>query len=131
MPALIVRTLAITSSSSAPALVVVAGEIDMASEPQLAQRLQALPDRDIVLELSAVGFMSAAGVHLLLELRSRLARTGAHLMLANPSTPVRRILTLSGLNTMFASGTTVSDALLRLTTANRIQRCTALRPTAK
>jgi anti-anti-sigma regulatory factor len=49
----------------------------MATVPELSERLEALPDCDIVLELSTVSFLSAAGVRVLLDLRSRLAQTGA------------------------------------------------------
>jgi anti-anti-sigma factor len=130
MPALIVRTLAVTSSSSAIALVEVAGEIDMASAPELSEHLHAVAASDIVLELSGVAFMSAAGAQVLLDVRGRLARRDAQLVLANPSGAVRRILTATGLRNVFASGTTVADAMLRLTAVRMIQRCVAIRPAA-
>jgi anti-anti-sigma regulatory factor len=51
-----------------PLLVSVAGEIDSFSVGVLRDHLQGLAERDVVLELSEVTLLSAAGLTVLLEL---------------------------------------------------------------
>jgi anti-anti-sigma factor len=65
-----------TDSVDTPLLVSVAGEIDSSSAGVLRDHLQGLPERDVVLELSEVTLLAAAGLTVLLELQDRLRAVG-------------------------------------------------------
>jgi anti-sigma B factor antagonist len=117
MPDLVVRTISSPVASSAAGLIKVAGEIDITSAPALRAHLQALPDRDVVLDMSGVTLLSAAGLTVLLDLQDRLALAGARLMLADIAAPARRILTVTGLDDRLVITATVDDAIAQLTAA--------------
>jgi anti-sigma B factor antagonist len=101
----------------APMLVTVEGEIDLATAPQLRERVFQLPEDDLVLDTSRVRLFAAAGLGVLLELQDRRARTGAQLVLAAPSAAVRRVLCVTRLDKTLAVAATVEDAVALLTAA--------------
>ena len=72
MSALIVRV----RTAPVPTLVAVAGEIDLLTALQFRDELGALPDGDVVLDLSGVRLLAAAGLSVLLDLQDRQARAG-------------------------------------------------------
>jgi len=77
-----------------------AGELDMATAPQLDQRiLAAMRDRrsgHVVVDLEEVEFMDSAGLRMLLT-ASAVARTnGNRLLLRRPARAVRRLLEVTG-----------------------------------
>ena len=113
MAALTVRTVSASAVLSAPVLIVVAGDIDIASAPQLRRHLENLCNRDVVLDMSGVTLLAAAGLHVLLDLEERLGRTGAHLVLAAPAAQVRRVLAATGLDETLAAASSVADAVRR------------------
>ena len=100
-----------TGSSATPLLVSVAGEIDSSSVGVLRDHLQGVPERDVVLELSEVTLLSAAGLTVLLELQDRLRAVGARVVLAAASRPARRVLRVTGLDEQFVMAATVEDAI--------------------
>lgn len=76
------------------------GDHDIATLSLLADLLDAAmraDDRDIVVDLSGVTFLSAGTVGGLVEFRSALARQSRNLLLRSPSRPARRVLDLCGL----------------------------------
>jgi anti-sigma B factor antagonist len=82
------------------------GEIDMATAPSLAAALdQALDAGDgepgpyrLVVDLTGVGFLDSAGLHVLADLATRLDGTGCELVVVSPAgTPPRRVVELTGL----------------------------------
>src|SRR5690349_16533154 len=95
----------------APTLVTVAGAIDLATAPQLRERLLPLPDDDLILDTSQVRLLAAAGLHALQELQERRTRAGAQLVLAAPSDPVRRVLCVTGLDKTLPVAACVEDAV--------------------
>jgi anti-sigma B factor antagonist len=99
-----------TDSLASPLLVSVAGEIDSSSVGVLRDHLQGVPERDVVLELSEVTLLSAAGLTVLLELQDRLRAVGARVVLAATSRPARRVLRVTGLDEEFVMAT-VEDAI--------------------
>jgi anti-sigma B factor antagonist len=111
MPAFTIRTLSAPAASSASVLIAVAGDIDIASAPQLRGHLETLDDRDVVLDMSGVTLLAAAGLHVLLDLKERLSRAGAHLVLASPADQVRRVLAATGLDETLATASSVVDAV--------------------
>src|SRR5690349_5824296 len=98
----------------AATLVRISGEVDIATVTKLSGRLDALPDRDTVVDLCEVGLLSATGVTVLLTLHDRLAAAGARLMLAAASRPVRRVLSVTGLDAHLVLAPSLDDALTLL-----------------
>jgi anti-anti-sigma factor len=106
-------------------LVAISGEVDIATVAELREHLRAIPGRHTVVEMSGVELLSAAGLTALLELRDRLARVGARVVLAAGPACVRRVLTVSGLDVELALAPTVEDAVTALTsgvTGKRVSR---------
>jgi len=83
--------------------VVLAGEIDTHTSPLLEDRLLALADSSsVTLDLTAVTFISSAGLTAMLATRSRLQAAGGSLSVQNPTPAVERMFTLSGLSDLLA-----------------------------
>ena len=100
-------------------LVRVCGVVDLASIAQFRDRLETLPGRDTVMEVSEVGLLCAAGLGVLLDLQGRLTALGARLVLAAPCRLVRRVVTVLELQTWLPMAPTVDDALTSLRSAGR------------
>jgi anti-sigma B factor antagonist len=83
---------------SGAAWVVVAGELDLATSPQLDRMLtDAVFDaRLAVLDLRAVTFIDTAGVHVLLDAARAARSNGCRLMLVRGPAQVDGLLTLTG-----------------------------------
>jgi anti-sigma B factor antagonist len=76
-------------------VVVVRGEIDLATSPQLRQALSEAIDggsMDVVVDLAEVGFIDATGVGALIAAVNQAQRVGRRLTLRAPSHAVRRVL---------------------------------------
>lgn len=79
--------------------VVVSGEIDVMSVVALRQTLlQALEETSgtLVVDLSAVAFIDAAGVGALVDVANKAAAGRRRLMVSRPSAAVRRIIGILG-----------------------------------
>jgi anti-anti-sigma factor len=76
-------------------LLVVSGEVDMATAPAfLARLLDAPPTAPLVVDMSAVTFMDSGGLNaLLVAYRERVG--SATIQLRNPSTCVRRLISVA------------------------------------
>ena len=82
-----------------PAVVVVAGELDPHTAPDLAAHLEALVDggaRSVELDLGGLRFMDSSGLRVLLAAAERLAGAGGSLVLRDPAPAVRRLLDIAG-----------------------------------
>ena len=99
-----------TSSQGGHAVVTASGELDLYTAPQLQTALAALlrehVDR-VVVDLSGIEFCDSTGMNVLLSAMKRLKEQGGTLELAAPRPAVRRILQVTGLDTVFA----VHDAM--------------------
>jgi anti-sigma B factor antagonist len=86
----------ITTSSSGLQL---RGEIDAHSVAVLARHLDPLPGTsvDVVIDLSAVGFVDSSGLRVLVEAHQRAEAEKRRLVLSGSSRPVLRLLEISGL----------------------------------
>lgn len=72
---------------------VVAGELDIVSCDQLRQSVEEIDaTKHLVLDLSEVTFLDAAGLRCLWEVRERAARVGKSVVLRSPSNAVLRVL---------------------------------------
>ena len=80
---------------------IVRGEIDIASAPELEQHLHdaesALPGR-IVLDLAALDFIDSTGIHLLIHAQQRADSNGHQLILTNVPAQAQRLFSLTKLN---------------------------------
>ncbi|MGW0250575.1 STAS domain-containing protein [Nocardia goodfellowii] len=86
-------------SQELPPRVVLRGEIDLTTGPQLDlayQKLAQLPPSDVVLDLAEVTFLGCVALRLVFGLSTRLAPTGHEVAVHAPSAPARRLLELAG-----------------------------------
>ena len=82
------------------AVLSVAGEIDMTTAPALQGAIESAAGRafDVWLDLTATTFMDSSGIHILSRARARLAEANGRLAVICPNGPVRRVLSLTGLD---------------------------------
>jgi anti-sigma B factor antagonist len=74
---------------------VLAGEIDTYTAPELAERLD---DQGVaVLDLTGVTFIDSSGLRVLVEAHQARVAAGSTLTLRSPSAAVQRLLEISGL----------------------------------
>lgn len=77
----------------------VEGEIDAHTAPHLEAALTEIPDTDIVIaDFRGVTFMDSSGLRVLVEATTRAVDQGRELIISNPSSAVRRVIEISGLN---------------------------------
>ena len=94
--------------STAPLVVAVSGEIDIASAPKLREELLSALRRHgarLALDLRGVTFMDCAGVNVLLAARRHARLDGGWVRVARASRRARNILMLAGLHREFALAT--------------------------
>jgi anti-anti-sigma factor len=72
------------------------GEIDVACSTQLGRALAAFGGRPLVLDLSQVSYLDAAGIAVVVDTDRRLRQRGARLVLRDPAPIVRRLLQITG-----------------------------------
>ena len=84
--------------------VLLTGEIDTHTSPLLENHLRELEDSSVVvLDLSAVSFISSAGLTAMLTAQARLDAGGGSLTVRNPTAAVERMISLSGLNDLLGA----------------------------
>ena len=85
--------------------VVVRGELDLATSPQLRSRLDHVISStvgDLSIDVASVRYIDSSGLATLLWAHDRLALMGRHLNLLNPSAQVVRLLEICGVSDLFA-----------------------------
>ena len=96
------------------AIVSVGGEVDLDTAGQLGDHaLDAVREVSphVVLDLADVTFMDSTGLKVLLSIQRRADLAGGSFAVAGPARPVRKILTLTGLDQTFAIHDTVEEAI--------------------
>ena len=81
------------------ALIVVSGELDLASAPELEQALdQIRPERNklAIVDLRELEFMDSTGLSIIVRAHQRLAEAGCELTLIKGPPQVQRLLDLTG-----------------------------------
>lgn len=80
-------------------IVVVSGELDLASAPVLLRTLMSFLEGaapEVIVELEAVAFMDLSGLRVLIEAHDAALARQKVLTLVNPGPQVRRLLELTG-----------------------------------
>ena len=80
-------------------LVTITGRLDSVTSPQVEQELLGAPlsHQDMVVDCTALDFLSSAGLRVLLRLHKKLAATQGKLVLHSATAGVREVLEISGL----------------------------------
>jgi anti-anti-sigma factor len=92
-------TLRLTVCEALPeCLVAAAGELDVASAPELAETLRRLDPgcEAVTLDLRSLTFLDVAGLHAVLNARSLARATGRRLHILGPAGEAARVLELTG-----------------------------------
>ncbi|HET9092673.1 MAG TPA: STAS domain-containing protein [Acidimicrobiales bacterium] len=79
-------------------LVMLRGELDLLSAPQLRSCLEDAMNSTVVVDLSGLSFIDAAGLSVLVTARRRAETDGNHVKVTNPAGLVRRVFELAGLD---------------------------------
>jgi anti-anti-sigma factor len=99
----------------------VTGEVDLSNATQICDAIgEATPNTalGVVLDLSGVGYLDSAGIHLIYRLRENLRARGQKLMLAIPAdSPVQDSLRLAGITEYLPIAASVDAALAGLAPA--------------
>ncbi|MBB2908783.1 anti-sigma B factor antagonist [Streptosporangium becharense] len=94
----------------------VVGEIDLYTAPRLQAEFARLLDEGrttlVVLDMSAVEFCDSTGMNVLLSALKRLRERGGTLEVAGPRPAVRKILQVTGLDSVFVVHDAVPEKLL-------------------
>ncbi len=102
------------------AVVALSGELDAHTAAQLrtllAEQLLAGPG-NLILDLSALSFIDSAGLATLIAADKGTRRAGMKLVLAAPAPSVRKVLAITGLESVLATADTVDEALTLLVPA--------------
>jgi anti-sigma B factor antagonist len=83
-----------------PTTVVLKGELDMATAPELAERLKevaATGQHEVTVDLGELEFMDSQGINVLLHARATLHSQGRGLTIRSPRPLVARVLETTGL----------------------------------
>jgi len=81
-------------------LVTVAGEVDVATAPELAEYLAQFTDRPVIVDLSAVSFLDSSGLNALLAAHRHLERHQSKLTIRGATPIVRRVFEVSGFDAL-------------------------------
>ncbi|HEV8682206.1 MAG TPA: STAS domain-containing protein [Actinomycetota bacterium] len=91
----------------------VKGEVDLFTAPKLREHIVGLVEDDerrIIVNLEDVEFMDSTGLGVLVGALKRLKEKDGHLALVCPQGSVLRVLTVTGLNKVFAIYASVEEA---------------------
>ncbi len=86
-------------AEGAATVIVVSGELDLATSPALEEQLQLVSDGGVdllVIDLRRLEFMDSTGLSVILRAHQRLAEQGRRLSLVKGSAQVQRLLDLTG-----------------------------------
>jgi anti-sigma B factor antagonist len=92
----------------------VKGEVDLYTSPRLRERIVELVEEGhirIVVNLEEVGFLDSSGLGALVGALKRVNERGGRLVLACPEGSPLKVLTITGLDKVFAIHDSVDDAL--------------------
>src|SRR5271155_4019188 len=98
------------------AVVLVDGELDVATAPGLAEQLAPLAEagRDLVVDLAGVRFCDCAGLSLFLRVQKQATAAGGSLHLTAPTAQVRRLIIVARLNDVLPITDRTADVIAAL-----------------
>lgn len=115
----------VDDSRDAISLIVLNGELDLATSPKLTEAISELTERrePVVLDVAGVSFVDSSGVRALIESDQALAARGRRLALLRPGPALVRLLELVDMRAQFMEIDGLGpDALARLTESPEIGR---------
>ncbi len=88
-------------------------DIDAKTAPDLQAEILPLvaPDRALILDVSQVGYMSSAGLRMLLSVYRQAARSNAKLMISGINAEIREVMSATGFLDQFTICDNVDAAL--------------------
>jgi anti-sigma B factor antagonist len=94
-------------------LVVVRGEVDLFTAPQLHEALDGLDAgaREVVVDLSEVAFIDSTGLGVLIGVAKKLQSASGALAIVCPAEKIRRIFQITGLDQVLAIHASRDEAL--------------------
>lgn len=96
--------------SDAGALVMVRGEVDLCSAPALESALAVLPaDMYVIVNMAAVDFADSTSLKLLITHHNRLTDGGGSLQIQEPSSVMRRLLAMTGLDEILVGPSAIGN----------------------
>ncbi|MEV7676713.1 STAS domain-containing protein [Streptomyces sp. NPDC088752] len=89
------------------------GEIDHDEQDILREALlpEGQPVLPVVADMSGVSFMDSSGINVLLRVSQQISQAQSRLRIAAPTDSVRRVLSLTGADTVIPCHPTLEDAL--------------------
>jgi anti-sigma B factor antagonist len=93
-----------TRSQGDHVVVSVAGEIDLYTAPRLQSELMTALSRSpvrLIVDMSGVEFCDSTGINVLLAAHRQARERGGELQLAGPGSATRKVLQVTGLETVF------------------------------
>jgi anti-anti-sigma factor len=98
-------------------VLVVDGELDLATAPQLTSTAMALVDAgagDVIVDARQLSFCDSSGLTAFVRIANRLEPSAGRLAIVGPQSIVRRVLEISGLVETFVVVDTVAEAVAAL-----------------
>ena len=89
------------SRSNGSSVVAVAGEIDMATAPELANVLNDFAQESVVVDLSAVTFIDSSGLATLADAQKRMRHAGGQLAIDRVQPSVQKLFEITRLTELF------------------------------
>lgn len=90
-------------------VVIIKGEIDLASAPMVDKALGKFSGKEVFLDLRKTEFMDSAGLKVLITQRSRIEESGGAMRLVVGEGPVMRLLELAGVRDAFSIRPTIDS----------------------
>ncbi len=107
-------SVAVSGGGDRPLLAAVAGDVDIATASSLSAAVIGALDAShacgVVLDFTHVGFMDSSGLRAVLDIAGRLDVKAAGLVLLSPNRPVRKLLSLAGLDERMPIATSIGQA---------------------
>lgn len=82
-------------------VVVVSGEVDLATAPQLGELIAQFSNGDVIVDITDVEFMDSSGLKILVAAHRMLARRGSRLIIRGASAMVLRVMKITCLDELF------------------------------
>jgi anti-sigma B factor antagonist len=107
-------SVAVSGGDDRPLVTAIAGDVDIATAASLRDAvvtaLETGPARGVVLDFTNVGFMDSSGLRAVLDIARRVDAGAFSLVLLCPNRPVRKLLSLAGLDERMAIADTLDAA---------------------